>query len=1041
MRLFAIAASVNEEGVSPLAKEIVSSYLRSHLTSSLIAKYIALFEEYLNEHHTRVTRKKGARQHKEATLNSVKVLMICQQINETLDQREKLIVFVRLIEFINEDERITDKEYDFITTVADTFNISGHEFESMMAFVRNDFEKLKDRSRLLFINKQAFTGHDEIEELGDWFVANRPKTQQEFKHIRSENLEGEILVLHIESTNTFVFRYLGEDILNLNGQVILPKQAYVLSNGGIIKSHKISPIYYSDIAGRFLHEADTTRIEFVAHGVQFRFKNSTNGLEHFHLRLESGQLAGIMGGSGVGKSTLFGVLNGSLKPQEGRILINGYNLHSDSYLLNGVIGYVPQDDLLIEELTVYQNLFYNARLCFSDLNAEQIAMRVSKILADLDLEEIGDLQVGNPLNKFISGGQRKRLNIALELIREPSVLFVDEPTSGLSSMDSETVMLLLKEQTIKGKLVVVNIHQPSSDVYKLFDKLLILDKGGRLIFNGNPIDAIHYFKHKSHHLNAVESECPTCGNVNPEQVLQIVEAKMVNEFGQFTRQRRVSPQEWYGYYKGEIEEACQPSDVKHSLPQNFFSVPNLWKQFTVFFMRNLKAKLTNTQYILINLLQAPLLAFILAYSTKYIVGSDADPLLYVFAENKNLPGFLFMSIIVALFIGLTVSAEEIIKDKRILQRESFLRLSRLSYINSKIAFLLLLSAFQSFMFVAISVWILEIQGMLPAYWFLLFTASVWANMVGLNISSGLNSVVAIYILIPFILVPQLLLSGAMIPFDDLHKRISSRVVVPVIGDMMVARWAYEALAVYNYKANDFQKHFFEYELEISDASFKTTYLLPKLRSYLDESESNKVLGKKERNEYLFLLIKNELQQLDVENPQLQKVLDYDALHAGGVDSATRKMLYARLDLLLAHYQKLSNEAKARKEKHYKNMVKELGAEAVNRLRMENHNKALNDILRNRLEIKKIVEEDYRLMPLKDPIYRKPETRIGRAHFYSPYKLVGDMKVGTYMFNMLVVWLMSAIMYLSLWHDSLRKFIDQIDGFRLRRAAKNQTDTH
>ena len=101
-----------------------------------------------------------------------------------------------------------------------------------------------------------------------------------------------------------------------------------------------------------------------------------------------------------------------------------------------------------------------------------------RVLMDIDLIGIKNLAVGDPINKYISGGQRKRLNIALELIREPSVLFADEPTSGLSSMDSEMVMLLLKEQTLKGRLVIVNIHQPSSDIYKLFDKLLIMDKGG-----------------------------------------------------------------------------------------------------------------------------------------------------------------------------------------------------------------------------------------------------------------------------------------------------------------------------------------------------------------------------------------------------------------------------------------------------------------------------------------------------------------------------------------------------------------------------------
>src|ERR1022692_4397255 len=223
-----------------------------------------------------------------------------------------------------------------------------------------------------------------------------------------------------------------------------------------------------------------------------------------------------MGGSGAGKSTLLNLLNGNDIPSSGQVLINGMDLHKEKEALEGVVGYVPQDDLLIEELTVYQNLFYNTKLCFAGYSDEKIAQLVKKLLLDLGLEETSYLRVGNPLKKTISGGQRKRLNIALELIREPSVLFVDEPTSGLSSRDSENIMDLLKELSLKGKLVFVVIHQPSSDIYKMFDKLLILDLGGYPIYYGNPIEALIYFKNAVKHVNANDAQCEVCGTVNPE---------------------------------------------------------------------------------------------------------------------------------------------------------------------------------------------------------------------------------------------------------------------------------------------------------------------------------------------------------------------------------------------------------------------------------------------------------------------------------------------------------------------------------------------
>ena len=266
------------------------------------------------------------------------------------------------------------------------------------------------------------------------------------------NLNGEISIFQVSSTNTYFFRYLGEENLYLNAQNIVQNKTYAFEHGSVIKGKRINPVYYTDVVSRYIHDDGAAKIILIARDIEFRFKNSTNGIQKFSFSEDSGSLVGIMGGSGVGKSTLVSILNGSLPLNSGKITINGYDLYQDKSSLEGVIGFVPQDDLLIEELTVFQNLYYNAKLCFSNFTEEEIEKVVEQILLDLDLIEIKLLKVGDPLNKFISGGQRKRLNIALELMREPSLLIVDEPTSGLSSQDSEIVMSLLKEQTLKGKL-------------------------------------------------------------------------------------------------------------------------------------------------------------------------------------------------------------------------------------------------------------------------------------------------------------------------------------------------------------------------------------------------------------------------------------------------------------------------------------------------------------------------------------------------------------------------------------------------------------
>ncbi|MBR2200279.1 MAG: ABC transporter permease, partial [Bacteroidales bacterium] len=456
------------------------------------------------------------------------------------------------------------------------------------------------------------------------------------------------------------------------------------------------------------------------------------------------------------------------------------------------------------------------------------------------------------------------------LVREPSILFVDEPTSGLSSTDSETVMHLLKQQALNGKIVVVNIHQPSSKIFKMFDKLWVMDKGGYVIYNGNPMEAVSYFKTLSDYADAGESECPVCGNVNSEEILQIVESRVVDQYGHYTQERRVSPQEWYKKFT-EINNLSLEEYNKEDtpLPKTKFSIPSKWGQFKVFITRNVLSKLANHQYMAITFLESPILAFILGFFTKYI--NDEGE--YVFADNRNLPVFLFMIVVVALFTGLTCSAEEIIRDRKILEREKFLNLSRVSYISSKVFVVFIISAIQTLTFILVGNQILEIKGMLWSYWFVMFTTACAANMMGLLISSALDSVIAIYVLIPFILVPQMLLGGAMIDFDDLHESVSDKINVPFIGDLMVSRWSYEALAVDQFENNPYEREFYDLDKEKSRDIYLSTYLMSELdniatRCIKITEKTNRTTAEQEEREDLLLLLKNEIEYLNYRNPSI-----------------------------------------------------------------------------------------------------------------------------------------------------------------------------
>lgn len=1005
MQLFAIIANVNKDGVSTKSRSIVESYLNLQLSKEQVEEYLTLFEDYIELYHGDVTKKDGTKVRKRTSSNSVKVLRICQQINEELHQDHKILALLQLLEFISYGEEITEKDLDFVKTVSDIFNVPEDEYFNAHAFsLESSIEKIPYKENVLIIDSKP--------------DAPLPG----FKHLQYKHVEGRLIILFIPSINMYAFRYVGETDLYLNGQSILLGRTYILPKGSAIRSSKIGSIYYSDIVSKFIDSLLQQKVVFTAKDVEFRFKNSTNGIHNFNFSEKGGELIGIMGGSGVGKSTLLNVLNGNLEPQSGQICINGHDIYQEKEELEGVIGFVPQDDLLIDELTVYQNLYYSAKLCFRDYNEEQIKEVVDKVLLDLDLKEIGHLIVGNPLKKYISGGQRKRLNIALELIREPLVMFVDEPTSGLSSMDSEMVMDLLKEQTLKGKLVIVNIHQPSSDIFKMFDKLLIMDKGGYLVYSGNPVDSVVYFKTMSNHVNATESECYNCGNINPEQVLQILESKIVDEYGRVTRTRKTNAKEWSELYLKNAAKPIEMTEEKQELPKNEFKVPGKIKQFLIFSIRNILSKLSNKQYMLINFLEAPLLALILAYFTKYIQGTPDDPSKYVFSANENIPIYLFMAVVVSIFIGLTVSAEEIIRDRQLLKRESFLNLSRFSYINSKVVILFVISAIQTFSFILIGNLVMEIQGMTMAHWLILFTASCTSNLIGLNISSALDSVITIYILIPFLVVPQLLFSGTMVKFDKLNRSISSHEYVPLLGDMMISRWAYEAMAVKQFRDNDYQRNFFFLDKKRSESNYVAAYLIPALNNKISKITYGDNEEQRVRN---INLLQTEIQRLNEQTPKYM-FNDVEKITPDLFNAGLSTAVQEHLKLLTRYYQKKQNKAISLIDKKVAKLSQENGGkEYLINLKKEYNNDFLSTLVLNKQEMNKIHDAGNHFIQLLNPIYKDPVMKNGRAHFYAPVKQIGNLQIDTFIFNTIVLWLFTLLLYIMLVFDVLRKLIDKI----------------
>ena len=930
--------------------------------------------------------------------NNKELIALCEKIKEKLPKKMRVLILLHVLQFLKFSGKqqnslfVENEESIAGRIIADIFNINNSEYIDFIAFVSEQLHKVSNKNRLLFVSSNKLV----------------PK---KVNFIERKSLHGKITFLYIRSVNIFLFIYNGEQELFFNENVMFNRHLYVFTHNSVIGAEHFPKIYYNELLAAFSSDKEkVSKIEFEAKGVEFTFKNSTNGIHQLNLMASSFQFIGIMGGSGSGKTTLLNILNGNIKPQKGELLINGKSFRDSGKNLRSIIGYVPQDDSLIEELTVFENLHYMAKFCYSKLNNSALAEIVNNLLIELDLFETKDLKVGSILNKLISGGQRKRLNIALELIREPQILLVDEPTSGLSSADAERIIYLLAEQVTKGRLVITNIHQPSSDIFKLFDKLILLDKGGYPVYIGAPVEVFEYFRGKTGRIDIFKSFTKHDYFI-PEEIFRLLEEKKLDNYGEVVNERLRKPEEWHQYYIEECKKKVQEpiGNKELELPKTNLHKPNKLKQTFIYFERNFKTKLGDKQYMLIALLIAPLLATVLGYFTKNTDLNEAGKVSYIFSSNENIPSFFFMSIIVSLFIGLIVSAEEIINDRKLLLRESFLNLSKGSYLHSKITFLIVLSFIQTISYTFLSIIILKIPDIDIKLFLILFSLSCFANILGLVISAIMRSVIAIYITIPLILIPQLLLSGVVVNYDELHHSISSDKYTPVVGDLMASRWGLEALMVEQFKNNEYERIFYPIEKKISDYSYINHHLIPVINNALSNYKAGLSTDKIE-------LIKNGL--VEISKYSLLKIPEFKEFE----ESSEIKKAQNFLKKVKEYFSKEISSLVSEKDQ----LIKETAQNFESKDKFLNFkNTHINE------SVARVVKKDgvysaqievYKNQPIRksEPVFHTPDNLFGRAQFYAPTKNVANLSIDTYWFNIVIIWLMWLFFYFILITDSLGK---------------------
>jgi len=950
INLFALFSTRNG-GDTHHCQQLIDSYLSGHFGIRNKEPYIDLYDSFYATYEDESIDK-------EAVVKS-----ITGSIKNVIEASELKLLQLRLMEFCKTTGGRFDPEDALFKTMARDFSVDDDTYHDFVNFVER---KASSRVKL-----QTFDGY-----------------------------AGSICTLWLAEDRKLVFAYDGDDEVLINDVPVMHGLFQVWQPSCVLKNNKGASLYYSTVKHPYEAESPTQPLELCARDVVYRFPDGVIGIHDLNFTVHGGEMVALMGGSGSGKSTLFSLLNGNAHPAQGAITLNGHDITETA--VKELVGFVPQDDLLIEELTVYQNLYYTARLCLDGLSEKEIDARVMNVLRDLGLDKHKDLKVGNPLNKTISGGQRKRLNIALELIREPAVLMLDEPTSGLSSADAEQVISLLKEQSYKGNLVIVCLHQPSSDVYKQFDRLWLLDKGGYFVYDGNPVEAITYFKKVANYVDPDTSACVTCGNVNPEVVLNIIDEKALDNVGNRSKERKTSPQEWASMFAAT--RTAMPAPRVTDTPPASLKRPNFFKQLLIQLQRNVAAKATNKQYLLLTLLTAPLLALVCAWLSRYAPDTG-----YTVMGNRNFVSFLFMAVIVVTFLGMIGSAEELIHDRILCKREKLLNLSFCSYISSKVVLLAIVSLVQSALFVIVSQCVLGFHDLFLQWWAILFVTAFVAALTGLLLSQCFDNIVTIYITIPLLLVPQILLCGLVVDFNDITKP-SATGNVPLVGEVIPSRWAFEALAVTTFADNAYEAPLFDYHRQQYQGQFLSNCYIHELASQLETMQSEKTTGGKVNPSH-WAMITNELQRI----PRLCNVAPY----AGDSSYQSLKDYFKMVDATLMTR---SNAATLAADSVTCALIDQMGSDQYHRLRVDHTNSTLEMVVTNAKQPAPATIIDNTIVARMGQMYLNPVTHDGRAPLYSAYKQVGNTLIKTLWFNLMVLSFMAIVIAIMLYTDCPGRYL-------------------
>lgn len=498
----------------------------------------------------------------------------------------------------------------------------------------------------------------------------------------------------------------------------------------------------------------------------------------------------IIGPSGSGKTTLLEVLSGHrvLRPGCGRATAVFGEQRLPIPELRTRIALVPQDDINSPFLTVREHVEFAAALRTGSRRGKQRTV-VEDAIARVDLTDKAELRVGTPENRILSGGQRRRVGVAQEMVASPDLILLDEPLSGLSSQDARNLSAQFNGLAAEGAAVVVVVHQPSRDVLAHFDKMVVLDRGGQLIFWGTPAEGTRYFRQVAGLRSSGELED------HPDVILAVVEQSGVDG------RRRFSPDYWRTLF--QVHEEAEGADPHAAASQSdgarieasALARPlNTWRVFRTLLHRDFLARLRNHQALSMSLLAPPILGFLVALVTFYFEDG-----IYTYSENSAFIHFLRLVPIMAFFFGMSGSGTEFVLDRRRIQHERRMGISVVHVLASKFLMLASFVVLEAILLICPGLHLMGYPGSLAPLVGLTALVGLSGASAGLLISALAPHLKVAFVFVPVLLIPQIVFGG-LIPYGQMSPLVRARGGVseheaPLIAQPLPSRWGSEGMVV------------------------------------------------------------------------------------------------------------------------------------------------------------------------------------------------------------------------------------------------------